>query len=490
MNPALVFRRPRSHSHYTYLGRFLAGGRRGKTYPVYLHDRARRLSSLILGKKGSGKTEMLLSAAIQDGAAGRSVVLVDAKPDRSTLRKLGYYCRKLGIPLRLFLPYEEAERLSESWNPIWPRLFPVEETAGLLLRSFRPAAKDAGGSEEYWSAAQLETLSLFLRALYSTGRAIALDDLLEAARGWPDSIGALMRVADGEGKAALGQLARKIAQLGEREFARITTGLTGFLARLGSWTVLSYRPSVRLEETIREPGIFYAGLPLERDRDAMAVLGRLLLGSLRLLTSRTRGEGAQSLVGSILVDEAEAFLDLHASDWIAKARTSGYSLAFSVHSLSDLGKQRERLIELSDHLFAFRTAGAEAQEIVQAAGGVRWEKLRSISRCDDGSDRVTESGRSAHAIPPEMLTQLRPGQCVLFPGLPVDRPVFLAPCYLPDPPDGPLPESRREVNSDDRPGLRLPSLSARLAAVKEAAEADGSDGGGRTKVKRKVAAAR
>lgn len=449
-------------SRYVYLGQSLYGG----ALPLYCHDDVRSRSGIVIGAPGFGKTQLLLSTAMQDIARGIPTVFMDGKVDMETLNTLYFYTSRLNEmarahgqkrkPVRFFVlsPAKELEGITHSWNPLHSRLLNVQTRIESFFNPYEMSFDDGG---QHYREMQRNIFSTLCQCLDASGYAFNCQDL-QLLLEFPELLDNLAVKLAAPARVHYSRLLAMRTEKG-KEFIK---SMEGFLNRLRSfthWSLNSYHPTIRFDELLDQDEftpVVYIGLPVNLELKTMKMVGNILISQLRAISSlrQVNPTKAKSQV-TVIVDEAGHFLDESYPDWPAKARSSGFRLLISFHNLGDLEGRSpgyiDRVVATSPNVFVFNPSHTgTAKWFSELCGeGYRMGRTAGI----DGDEETKRDQEKVVTIPkahPDLVKNLRRGQCLYRPAEVIYSPFYLAACCLPPPPASDQRNQWRLQQYDDR----------------------------------------
>lgn len=421
---------------YTYYGQLLLGSPGG----CWMRDSARTKPTLVLGTTGCGKTEGMLSRAFQDASKGRPVIFIDGKCDRETWRKLYYYnhcCA--GRPFYALFPTPMLDRLSMSWNPLHSTLLPIQTVVESLFNTYTRNKGNAGAAEFYYET-QRNAFTLLCQTLHASGYGFTLDDVVVLL----EHNDVLMSMAGQLNPESL-QFYSKLLSLrnSEPDFVKHMRGFLNFLKLFDHWSLNTYNPDIQLDRLYYTDATIYVGLPVNAQQVTMSTIGNLLINQLRALANYVQAHGRSERDFSVFIDEAGPFIDTALAEWIGKARSSGFLLEIAVQTLADLARVNTIIAEQikgnTPNILLYNPQDLATAKAYSELFGNEDILHTSIATPPDGDQPVvTQRLGETPKIHPDIINQLRIGQCVFRPSERIYRPPLLAGSMLPPPPTNPV----------------------------------------------------
>lgn len=424
--------------NFTYVGRRLYAF----DSPCYVHDMIRSRPTMVLGSTGYGKTELLLSLAFSDAGKQRPVFFVDGKCSLETLNKLYSYAKLAGRPFYAFMPFQDGDRLTASWNPFVSDVLPISVIADAFINAYADPASVLNRNDPSGAGFYLETqravCSGLIRSLHATGLMYCIRDLkilLEDAA----ELKCIATRLRPEGYPAYGELMRIKGEEGD-DFPRTMRRFVNYLGQFNHWAVNSYSPSFTIERIIDEGAVLYAGLPVNTQSVEMSAIGNMLINLLKATSShlQTKGVGPVKPV-SCIVDEAGSFIDSGLAEWICKVRSTNFLLTLGIQTLAQLEGRRkgfgEEIRSNAPNVFMFNPKDQDTAKWFSGLIGA--EARRSVTASiQNGSEETGAGSVKLYAEPkvhPDAILSLNCGQCFYSPPVPTDHPPLLAASMLPNP---------------------------------------------------------
>lgn len=409
----------------------------------FVHDSIRTRPTLVLGSTGYGKTELLLSLAFSDMAKKRPVFFIDGKCDLETLHKLHFYAKQANRPFYAFLPFQDGDRLTCSWNPFVSDVLSISTITEAFINSYSDPQQalnrnDPGGAG-YYIETQRAVCSNLMRALHSSGYQYSISDIRYLIENSNLLDSKLVPLLKPEGFQSYGELKRLVSKEG-RDFPDVMSRFTNFLSQFRHWSVNSYNPTITIERIIDERAVLYAGLPVNSQPVEMAAIGNMLINLLKATSSvlQTKGVGLQTQIGCF-ADEAGSFVDSGLAEWICKVRSTGFLLSLGLQTLGQLEGRRSgfgsEIRSNAPNVMLFNPKDRPTAEWF--SGLVGSEARRSVTASLVDSDVETGSGsvrlNDTPRVHPDAILALNPGQFFYSPPVTTVHPPLLAASMLPAP---------------------------------------------------------
>lgn len=423
--------------NYTYYGARLFW----KNLPLFVRDGLRSKPTIILGTTGFGKTEMMLSLAYSDAIRKRPVIFIDGKCDAKTRDKLYFYNHLLAKrPFYALLPYQQGDRHTDSWNPLYSSVLPITTITEAFFNAYHDPGTTKGGAsaggETFYADMQRVVFSYLIRALHSSGYAYNTQDcraLLDRE--------SLLRQIQGllrpSGLTAYSDLLRARSEMG-RDYGRNMIRFSNYLSTFNHWSLNSYNPTIEFDAAIHEGATVYVGLPISSEPVTMGAIGNITLNQLKALSAYAQSQNRERKVVSCFADEAASFVDTGLAEWICKVRSSGFLLTLGLQTIASLeGRRQGFATEIranTPNVVIFNPNDRPTAEWF--SGLSREEPERSYqASIHDGMEKFSGSVRlgTTPRIHPDAILALQRGQAYYKPPVLIDRPPLLATPFLPDP---------------------------------------------------------
>jgi len=442
---------------YSYLGKRM----RCRGERIYYADDNRSRPTLVGGVTGSGKTELLIALAVQDSAKGRPVVYIDGKCEMKTLQKLYYYTHHV-LKRRFYVltPTTLLDGYTHSWNPLISSQLESRTITESIFNAFRDPQVKQDSGVAFYTEFQRTVFSHLMMALRFSKYAVCMQDLLYALE-YDDLLSKLPSFLKPEGMVPYAELLKMRNEEG-RNFGQNLKSFLNYLRLFDHWSLNSYNPVIRFDAMMLSDSVIYVGLPVNAQKYLMSCIGNIIINQLKALSQYVQSHYKHKRhFINCTVDEAGSFVDTGLPDWLCKSRTSGFSLTLGVHMLADLEGRRPGFAKQvqgnTPNICMFRNNDKETAEWFSDLGCHELGEARAANIKAAGSDLEETGAGSTRAseqrrVPPDSIKSLRTGQCYFLSSA-LNRPILLAACYLPDPPDRP---ERQYVRSFD---TRPPEMS-------------------------------
>lgn len=427
---------------------------------------------MVIGSTGYGKTEELLSLAYLDAKKGRPVIFIDGKCDESTRDKLYFWCHKqAGRPFLTLMPFQSADHLTNSWNPLMSTTLSIGTVAEAFINSY---ADPSGGSQkgsdgEYYLEAQRTIFTLLMRTLHSSGLAYSTEDIRYLLE-YEETLEALARQIPNKGIQHYNDLLRRRREEG-KNFRKMMMRFANFLQMFSHWSLNSYNPTIQLDRLIYTDAVIYVGLPVNSEPYLMSAIGNIMINQLKAISAHMQTtEKSHRRAVTCIIDEAGTFVDTGLAEWICKVRSSGFLMTLGIQNLANLERHRagfgDEIRSNTPNVMMFNPQDHKTAQWFSTICGHEMKKTVSAG-VDAHADSETGAGtvKSVETlkIHPDALLHLRLGQLVYRPPIPVEREPVLAAAYLPDPPSRPDFKHRRVV-PEKKPEFTGIGLSQQIQA--------------------------
>lgn len=432
---------------YTAFGRRLYG----MNNPIFVHDSLRSRPTLVVGSTGYGKTDFLLSMAMQDAAKGRLVVFVDGKCEASTMQKLYYYVRRLDRnratprPFLTFLPFQDLDHLTSTWNPLLSTTLPIGTIAEAFFNAYDHPDNSEGANGAYYTEYQRNIFVKLMRALHTSGYAYSPQDIQHLVSS-DYTLDNLHRILNAAGTNYYVDVL-KAKREDKRKFNENMLRFANHLKMFDHWSLNSYNPTIQFDRLLHTDAVIYVGLPVNSQTHLMSAVGNILINQLKALSAHVQSNNKMKRHAiSCIIDEAGSFIDNGMAEWIAKVRSSGFMLTLGIQVLANLLGRRpgfdEEIKANSPNVLLFNPQNEGTAQWFSSLSGQ--EQHKSVSANVEGAGgEFSETGagtvRTApdSRVPLDAMLALRTGQFFYRPAVTVERPYLLAAPYLPDPPERP-----------------------------------------------------
>jgi len=343
---------------------------------IHLPDNIRSRHVHILGATGSGKTEsVILNLIAHDAANLRPIIILDAKGDASFLSFLN---SKPFIQKRLQMFDLGSEISPFAYDPICAGT--NEEKVNRIMNSLR-------WSEEFYKEQARSVLKDIFEAARVQNVGLTFKDINALLRS-AESINKFLKAMEPVTKSQFEQIAGLRAQL-----RSLSTGVVG-----DNLSPNEERPTINLEQSIRNKRILYFRLQSLLDSESVAALGRMIVADLASYTGHIHSRGAKDIsFCPVFLDEfgslaCSAFVDL-----ISKARSAGLALHFSHQSMGDLKRVdpflMQQVLDNSSTKIVMRIYDPETAEYLARSFGTRLDrKLTHKVESVNGEVELQEQG--------------------------------------------------------------------------------------------------
>lgn len=341
------------------------------------------LHTFIAGASGFGKTVLILLLQDRAMARGNSVVFIDPKGDLESKNEFRAICKKHNRKCYVFSETELSEILV---NPL--RDGTRTQVAERIMDAFI-------WSEQYYRDMSFLALTEILQKLEKERKPFSLHSILD--------------LYEHEFLTDKNQsLYVKLKTIKDSDF--------GDLFRDdGSDRV------VTLEKIRDEGAAIYIGLSAQAYNEIAYAIGKLFLGELLHLSYTTLRDGKRETVRpmSVFFDEFGSIVTNRFIELLNKCRAAKIELCMAVQSIADIDKidpcLKDQIVENSSNLFIFKQRlDTSASFFSNAIGTI--ETKKQTEQIDEEGNRGGRSERIVHEhiIHPDLIKNLKVGQCVLL----------------------------------------------------------------------------
>ncbi len=296
---------------------------------VRINCETRRLHCEVIGSTSAGKSEsVIIPWAVEDIRAGRGLVIIDGKADKSFLNKLYAYAKKYNRTDDFQLFSLGHPTLSQTFNPLIGGT--ADEITERIFSSFE-------FEENYYKDLQFLYLSQVLRIFIKAGvtptffklyqaitRPLILQDLAFKTKdslltSWVDDQNSLKRE--------------------ERE-----SRVSGLLTKIGKFALSDYAPlfnsncpTIRLDQAMSENKIVYFQLPAMKSKELGRASGKLVLQALQSAVADRHAHGdREHRFFSIFLDDISEYLYGGFVTMLNKSRSANVGVVLAHQALGDI----------------------------------------------------------------------------------------------------------------------------------------------------------
>ncbi len=357
----------------------------GQMAASYLEDRIFSAHGLIIGSPGQGKSELMLSMALQQIKRGGALIIYDPKNDDKVFARLAEMMRQCGREhdLRYFNP--DRPHLSHSYNPLLHG-----STRHIVSTGMKLMKTPSGGDGEFFYRMSRVGLLAAIVCLKSqpVPTPIAFKDLAPLfsdpalfARLWRN-----IPESDGPAREFVYQFLNMwIAEdrdggraFNRNRYTEIMGGLKSMLldyCHTEYYDLLnSYSPDIDIRDVIENGRVLYIGFSALTDKQGSNVFGRLMLADLaraigEIYTERRR-PAAPTLV---FMDEYGSNADEADLELFQMARDANVALWVAVQGRGFLDSVNEqfvsKLLDATATQIFLRVSSAETREAAAKLAG-------------------------------------------------------------------------------------------------------------------------
>ncbi|OYZ24323.1 MAG: hypothetical protein B7Y39_01320 [Bdellovibrio sp. 28-41-41] len=296
---------------------------------VYIKTKQRAMHTQVIGTTNAGKTEsVILPWAIQDIEAGRGLILIDGKADRSLLDKLWSYTVKAGRQkdFRLFSLGNIAS--SHQFNPLIGGT--PEEISERVFNAF-------DFENQHYRSLQYEIFVQVMR-IFISANVIPTFQRLHQAISDPQY---LKTVVQGTTVNEQKDWAQNFASLPLNERLTRTSGLTTALSHFAFGETAQLfnceNPEITLEKALSNNLIVYFQLPVLLSPFLGTASGKMILQSLQSsVANRHRSQKGNPKFFSVFLDDFSEYLYPGFVTILNKSRSANVGIVFAHQALGDI----------------------------------------------------------------------------------------------------------------------------------------------------------
>ncbi len=297
---------------------------------------ARKTHTQVIGAPGTGKTENgIFLFAVDDMRNGRGFILIDGKPEKSSLTKLTAYAKETGRLDDLKVLSLADLSISSTFNPLMG-----DSPAQVADRIMQAFAFD----DEYYKSIQQTTVSTIL-SIFSTVKVVpTFKGLLEALKN-PQSV---LNMAEHTSNEDLIEWAKSYKSLSNEDREKRTSGLIAHLTpfALGEYSVLfnTDRPEIDINKALCKNEILYFQLPALSTRDFGKATGKFVLQCLaNAIAHRHEVPDSDRKFFSAYLDDFSEYLYEGFLTILNKSRSADVGVTFAHQALGDIESLGENI---------------------------------------------------------------------------------------------------------------------------------------------------
>ncbi|HPI39834.1 MAG TPA: TraM recognition domain-containing protein [Pseudobdellovibrionaceae bacterium] len=296
---------------------------------VFIKTRQRAMHTQVIGTTNAGKTEsVILPWAIQDIIAGRGLILIDGKADRSLLDKLWAYTVKAGRQKDFRLFSLSNIESSDQFNPLIGGT--PEEITERVFNAFE-------FENPHYRNLQYEVFAQVMR-IFTSAKIPPTFQRLHQAISDPQY---LKLLAHNSSSQEYNEWIQNFSSLPLNDRLNRTSGLTTALSHFafGETAQLfnSERPAITLDKALTENLIVYFQLPVLLSPFLGKATGKLVLQSLQAsVANRHRGNIEKSKFFSVFLDDFSEYLYPGFVTILNKSRSANVGIVFAHQALGDI----------------------------------------------------------------------------------------------------------------------------------------------------------
>lgn len=296
---------------------------------VYIKTKQRAMHTQVIGTTNAGKTEsVILPWAIQDIEAGRGLILIDGKADRSLLDKLWSYTVKAGREKDFKLFSLGNIESSHQFNPLIGGS--PEEISERVFNAF-------DFENQHYRSLQYEIFVQVMR-IFTSANVIPTFQRLHQAISDPQY---LKTVVQGSNVVEQKEWVQNFASLPPNERLTRTSGLTTALSHFafGETAQLfnSENPEITLEKALSNNLIVYFQLPVLLSPFLGTATGKMILQSLQnAVANRHRSQNGHLKFFSVFLDDFSEYLYSGFVTILNKSRSANVGIVFAHQALGDI----------------------------------------------------------------------------------------------------------------------------------------------------------
>lgn len=296
---------------------------------VFIKTRQRAMHTQVIGTTNAGKTEsVILPWAIQDIEAGRGLLLIDGKADRSLLDKLWAYTVKAGRQKDFRLFSLSSLENSHQFNPLIGGT--SEETTERVFNAFE-------FENPHYRSLQYEIFAQVMR-IFRAANVTPTFQRLHQAISDPQY---LKVVAKNSTLTEHKDWVQNFASLPMNERLTRTSGLTTALSHFAfgetSQLFNSEMPEITLEKALNENLIVYFQLPVLLSPFLGKATGKMILQSLQSsVANRHRSQKGNPNFFSVFLDDFSEYLYPGFVTILNKSRSANVGIVFAHQALGDI----------------------------------------------------------------------------------------------------------------------------------------------------------
>lgn len=353
----------------------------------------RKRHSLIVGASGYGKTVAIDTLIYSDLKSGKPVIYIDPKGDRESLEQFINLCRLCERDYQIFSEcYYGAGKIS--LNPVKDGT--ATQIADRIHASFM-------WSEPYYALCSYDALKSAIKTLKRLEKPLSFAAILDVikAESNPNDPEALFDREDIKG---------------------IISRLDGIID--SDFGVSLSADGLSFKQAWASGKCIYIGLPVLGYPVSARSLGKMILGDLSFAVydkyrNFTNIDYQKLKAVGVHIDELSAIITDEFIEILNKSRKAEMEFTFAIQSPSDLEKispeLKDQIFENTDNWLIFKQRVAKCASEISEAIGTK-EGAKQTLRIEDGVKQELGSTREVEELiaHPNILKNLRPGQCILL----------------------------------------------------------------------------
>jgi len=360
---------------------------------ILVSELERKRHSLIVGASGYGKTVAIDNLIYSDLKLGKPVLYIDPKGDQESLEQFINLCRLCDRDYQIF---------SEFYNGTGAiSLNPVKDGSATQIADRIHAA--FSWSEEHYANCCYDALKSAIKTLKRLNQPISFASILKVIKdeSCPNDPEAIFERKDITG------IISRLEKVVDSDFGeKLAANGLSFKEIWGSGKCV------------------YIGLPVLGYPVSARSLGKIILGDLTFAVydkyrNFTNPEYQKYKSIGVHIDELSAIITDEFIEILNKSRKAGMEFTFAIQSPSDLEKispeLKDQIFENTDNWLVFKQRLAKSATEISEAIGTRAGAKQTL-RIEDGVKQELGSTREVEELiaHPNILKNLRPGQCILL----------------------------------------------------------------------------
>ncbi len=340
--------------------------------------------SFIVGASGFGKTNLITILQERYLKRGEPIIFFDPKGDLEALTSFKKLCESYGQTCHIFSEaYDESIKL----NPVLDGT--ISQVVDRIMSAFE-------WSEPYYEDNCTQALRASLSELEDLERNFSLKniyDVLKEKHNTKETVGLIV----------------KLENIIESDFGRLLSGT---------------KEDYTLEKIREERSCLYIGLSTQGyGKTAMALgkifLGELLFNSYSKLRSQVNSKVSKENPIAVFFDEFGALVTPRFIELENKCRGAGIDLTMAVQTVADIDSINPELTiqvmeNCSNWFILKQRVSSSAEMLSEAIGTILSKKQTEMTENGEKAGRGTEREVHELAVHPDIIKNLRIGQCVLL----------------------------------------------------------------------------